>query len=50
MDELYTNSAEFLRAVMALRAMSPQFRSLAHHAAAFGRMMSWWNVRFVQTL
>jgi hypothetical protein len=35
MDELYTNSTEFLRAVMALRAMAPQYRSLAHHAADF---------------
>jgi len=35
MNDLYTNSAEFLRAVMALRAMARFYRSLAHHAADF---------------
>ena len=36
MDELYTDSPEFLRVVMILRAMAPEYRSFALHAALFG--------------
>ena len=33
MEETYTDSIEFLKAVWALRAMPPRFRALARQAA-----------------
>ena len=43
MDDLYTNSEEFLSLVAQLRQLSPQMRSLAHYAA------DWWtDVEFME--
>jgi hypothetical protein len=45
MDDLYTNSEEFLGLVAQLRRLSPQMRSLAHYAA------DWWtDVEFMERL